>query len=113
MRFLELFKVMQQGCASNIVYVSGNSTYYSLAALTLQKRFSILIILRPTRGGGTQLFWCVCHTGSKVGSIGSGFSLKNEGSWERKFGKFAREICVLRAGILVKTRMKMHNFSTN
>ena len=37
----------------------------------------------------------------------SGFSLKNEGSRERKFGK----ICVLRAEILTKTRLKIEKFS--
>ena len=58
-------------------------------------------------GGSTQLFWVgVCYMGIQKWSIESGFSLKMRGLGN-KIGK----ICILRAEILAKTRLKMQSFS--
>ena len=45
-----------------------------------------------SRGGGTQLFFLVgmYRTGIQKQGVGIWFSLKNEGSWERKFETFLR-----------------------
>ena len=58
--------------------------------------------------GGTQSFLVgMCRADFQNMGLGSGFSLKNEGSWERKFA--------LRAEILAKTKAEneMQDFSKN
>ena len=49
----------------------------------------VLVCVHGLHGGGTQLFFLrVCAARVEKYGLESGFSLQNEGSWERKLRNF-------------------------